>query len=263
MKHLKSILVLGLAAVTVLSLAACGSKKDETGSNDSKTGSSKKTYIIATDTTFAPFEFEDESGKRVGIDMDIINAIAEDQGFTIDLQVLGFNSAVQAVESGQADAVIAGMSITEERKQQFDFSEPYFDSGVVMGISKDSKIKSYDELKGKKVAVKTGTEGYTFAESVAEKYGFEMVVFDDSNAMYQDVVTGNSIACFEDYPVLGYGISQGLGLKIVTEKENGSSYGFAVKKGENAELLKMFNEGFKKLKDSGKYDEILNTYIKE
>ena len=168
--------------------------------------------------------------------MDLLAAIAEDQGFKYDLQYLGFDAAVQALESGQADGVIAGMSITPERQKKFDFSDPYFDSGVVMGIAESNNdIKSYEDLKGKKVAVKRGTEGYDFAESIKDQYGFETVVFDTSDAMCMDVKVGNSVACFEDYPVLGYGITQGNGLKMVTDKEQGSSYGFAVGKGENVQ----------------------------
>ena len=265
-----------LVLTMVFSLAACGSKETETKTEDKTAAEDNTTedtttddntgtqeYIIATDTTFAPFEFEDETGEKVGIDMDLLKAISEDQGFKYTLQSLGFNAATQAVSSGQADGVIAGMSITEDREKQFDFSEPYFDSGVVMAVKKDSAVTSYEGLKGKKVAVKTGTEGYAFAESIASEYDFEMIIFDDSSAMYQDVITGNSAACFEDYPVIGYAITQGLELTIPTEKEQGSSYGFAVKKGENAELLKMFNDGLTNLKESGKYQEILDTYIQE
>lgn len=170
---------------------------------------SGKTYVIGTDITFAPFEFQDVNGKYVGIDMDLMEAIAKDQNFKYEIKPLGFNAAVQALESNQVDGVIAGMSITDERKQKFDFSEPYFESGVVMavGINNDT-VKSYDDLKGKKVAVKTGTEGYTFAKSIASKYGFTIVPFDDSSQMYEDVKTGNSVACFEDYPVLRYVANQ-------------------------------------------------------
>jgi polar amino acid transport system substrate-binding protein len=131
-----------------------------------------------------------------------------------------------------------------------------------MAVSaKNSDIKSYDDLKGKKVAVKTGTEGATFAESIKDKYGFELVYFDESPLMYEDVKTGNSAACFEDYPVIGYGITQGNGLKMVTDMEKGSSYGFAVLKGKNPELLKMFNDGLKNIKENGKYQEIIDKYI--
>ena len=78
-----------------------------------------------------------------------------------------------------------------------------------------------------------------------------------------DVNSGNSAACFEDYPVMGYAISQGVGLKMVTENENGNCYGFAFNKGENTELLEMFNAGLANLKENGTYDEILNKYIEE
>lgn len=222
----------------------------------------EKTYTIATDITFAPFEFQDTNGDFVGIDMDLVKAIAQDQGFKYEMKPLGFNAAVQALESKQVDAVIAGMSITDERKLKFDFSDPYFDSGIIMAVSEDNDtVSSYKDLKGKRVAVKTGTEGATFAESIQNKYGFKIVTFDDSANMYEDVKTGNSVAVFDDYPVLAYGIKQGNGLKIVTDKEAGNSYGFAVSKGENAELLKMFNDGLTNLKASGKYQKIMDKYL--
>jgi ABC-type amino acid transport substrate-binding protein len=228
-----------------------------------KKAAAEKVYLIATDTTFAPFEFENADGKFVGIDMDILAAIAKDQNFKYQIQVLGFNAAVQSLESKQSDGVIAGMSITDARKEKFDFSEPYFDSGVVMGVASASTVASYDDLKGKKVAIKTGTEGASFAESVKDKYGFTVSYFEDSANMYEDVRTGNSVACFEDYPVLGYAISQNVGLKIVTPKEQGSSYGFAVNKGLNTELLEKFNKGLADIKANGTYQQILDTYIKK
>ncbi|MDR2019749.1 MAG: transporter substrate-binding domain-containing protein [Treponema sp.] len=219
-------------------------------------------YTIATDTTFAPFEFQDASSNYVGIDIELLAAIAGDQGFAYDLKPLGFSAAVAALESSQADGVIAGMSITDERKQKYDFSQPYYDSGVVMAIRADNNsIRSYADLAGKRVAVKTGTEGATFAESIAEQYKFTLVYFDESPFMYEEVKSGNSAACFEDYPVMGYGISQGNGLKMVTDMERGSSYGFAVLKGKNQDLLRMFDQGLVNVKRNGVYQKILDKYI--
>ncbi|MBC1397880.1 amino acid ABC transporter substrate-binding protein/permease [Listeria fleischmannii] len=219
-------------------------------------------YEIATDETFAPFEFQNKKGELIGIDMDILKAIAKDQGFTYTVKPMGFNAAVQALEGNQVDGVIAGMSITDERKKKFDFSDPYFDSGVVMAIKKDDNdIKSYGDLKGKKVAVKTGTEGYAFAEKNKDKYGYTLVPFDDSASMYEDVKTGNSSAAFDDYPVLAYGVKVGNGLKIVTQKESGAQYGFAVKKDQNTELLEKFNRGLTNIRANGTYDDILDRYI--
>lgn len=253
---MKKITCFALAAVLCAGLTACG------GNNQAGTDSQKKVYKIATDTTFPPFEFQDDNQQYVGIDIDILAEIAKDQGFEYELQPLGFNAAVAALESSQADGVIAGMSITEDRQKKYDFSEAYYDSGVVMAIKADNEeIKSYEDLKGKKVAVKNGTEGATFAESIKDQYGFNLAYFDESPYMYEEVKTGNSAACFEDYPVMGYNISKGNGLKMVTGMEKGSSYGFAVMKGKNAELLDMFNKGLENLKSSGKYQEILDKYI--
>ncbi|MGM9930985.1 MULTISPECIES: amino acid ABC transporter substrate-binding protein/permease [Bacillaceae] len=226
------------------------------------TSAEGKTYTIATDITFAPFEFQDTNGEFVGIDIDLLNAIAEDQGFNVEIKPLGFNAAVQALESKQVDGVIAGMSITDERKRKFDFSDPYFESGVVMAVAEGNEdITSYEDLNGKKVAVKTGTEGASFAQSIQDEYGFKIVTFDDSANMYDDVKTGNSQAVFDDYPVLAYGVAQGNGLQIVTEKEVGGSYGFAVAKGENTELLEKFNDGLANLEESGEYQDILDKYL--
>ncbi|WP_127548498.1 amino acid ABC transporter substrate-binding protein/permease [Paenibacillus amylolyticus] len=232
--------------------------------NAAAASDSGKTYVIGTDIVFAPFEYEDENGNYVGIDIDLLDAIAKDQNFKYQIKSLGFNAAVQALEANQVDGVIAGMSITDERKAKFDFSEPYYDSGVVMGISANNDtVKSYEDLRGKKVAVKTGTEGYSFAESIASKYGFTIVPFDESYQMYDDVMTGNSVACFEDEPVLRYGVKQNNGLKIVTDKEDGASYGFAVSKGKNQELLEMFNAGLVNIKANGEYKRIIEEYVGE
>ncbi|MDE7333870.1 MAG: transporter substrate-binding domain-containing protein [Lachnospiraceae bacterium] len=274
-----------LAAVMVFSLTACGGSKDteqageaqeapqeteaEAGQEEAaapeednaEAGTEAKHYVIATDTTFAPFEFENDNGEMVGIDLDLLAAIAEDQGFTYELQSIGFSAAVTALEAGEVDGVIAGMSITDERAQKYDFSEAYYDSGVGMAVAADSDIASYEALSGLQVATKIGTEGCAFAESIADQYGFTIVQFEDSASMYQDVLSGTSAACFDDYPVLGYEISRGTGLKLPIDMERGSSYGFATLKGEAPELVEMFNAGLANLKASGKYDEILNTYI--
>lgn len=258
---MKKFTALLAAASMVFSLTACGSAAPAESTEAATDTTEAKTYVIATDTTFAPFEFENDKGEMVGIDLDLLAAIAADQGFSYELQSVGFSAAVTALEAGEADAVIAGMSITDERKEKYDFSEAYYDSGVGMAVLAGSDIKSYEDLAGLQVAAKIGTEGCSFAESIQDEYGFTVVQFEDSASMYQDVLTETSAACFDDYPVLGYEISRGTGLSLPMDMERGSSYGFAVLKGENPELIEMFNAGLANLKESGKYDEILNTYI--
>ncbi|MGO2542299.1 MAG: amino acid ABC transporter substrate-binding protein/permease [Specibacter sp.] len=255
---------LGIGGASALSAPAAptavsaGSQSADVQSADVK----GKTFAIATDTTFAPFEFRDGSGELIGIDMDLLHAIADEEGFEVDIKSLGFDAALQALQSNQVAGVIAGMSITDERKQIFDFSDPYFDSGVQMAVAKNNdEIKTYEDLKGKTVTAKRGSEGETFANSIKDQYGFTVKALADSATMYDDVKAGNSVAVFDDYPVLAYGVSQNNGLKIVTDKEQGSSYGFAVNKGQNQELLQAFDKGLAALKANGEYDKILDKYL--
>jgi polar amino acid transport system substrate-binding protein len=222
----------------------------------------EKTYKIGTDVTFAPFEFQNEKNEYVGIDIDLLNAIADDQDFDVDLRPLGFDSSVQGVQSNQLDAMIAGMSITDERKKSFDFSDPYFDSGIQMAVkSDDDETTSLDDLKGKTVGAKVGTESATFLEDNKDKSEFDVKNYDDATGLYGAVKNGTVVAIFDDFPVLGYAINQGEQLKLVGEPQKGNSYGFAVKKGENKELLEKFNAGLKKMKESGEYDKIVAKYI--
>lgn len=255
----------GTAAVLGMGLVGCNGSDTSasTGSDASSDDASDKTYIVATDTTFAPFEFTNDANEFVGIDVDLLAAIAADQGFKYDLQSLGFDAAVAALEAGQADAVIAGMSITDERKEKYDFSDPYYESYVCAAAKDGGDVTSLDNLSGQTVACKTGTQSASWAESIKDEYGFTITYFDSSDMMYQDVLTGNSAACFEDYPVMAYGVAQGNGLTIIgtDDTDYASPYGFAVLKGQNGELIEMFNAGLKNIQDSGEYDEIVAKYL--
>jgi len=251
-------IVLTLAlTISMVALVGCGG-----GDGGDASG---KTYIIATDTVFPPFEFTNDDGEFVGVDVDILAAVAEDQGFEYELQSLGFDSALAAVESGQADGMIAGMSITDERKEIYDFSDPYYDSTVCAAVKADSKYASLDDIKGQTVVVKTGTQSAAWAEEIKDDYNLKLVYKDDSALMYQEVLSGNAAACFEDFPVMAYGVQQGNGLKLLVENKDSyaTPYGFAVKKGENSELIEAFNAGLKNIKDNGKYQEILDKYMSE
>ncbi|MGY3747103.1 amino acid ABC transporter substrate-binding protein/permease [Vagococcus salmoninarum] len=222
----------------------------------------KTTYVIGTDITFAPFEFSDSDGNYIGIDMDLLARIAEIGDVTFDIKPVGFSSAVQAVEAGQMDGVMAGMTITEERQKSFDFSDPYFQSGIQMAVASDNQdISGYHDLTGKTVAAKTGTESSEFLEAHKDEYGYTIKLYDTADIMYSVLSAGNVDAIFDDFPVIGYAVKQGQPLKLIGEFEKGGSYGFGVKKSQNPELLALFNAGLAELKASGEYDEILNTYI--
>ena len=228
------------------------------------TTSGDKTWVIATDTVFKPFEYTDESGNFVGIDVDIVAAIAEDQGFQYELKSLGWDAAIAACQAGQADGMIAGASITDERKESgWLFSDGYYTATQCMAVAENSDIAGFEGLKDQQVAVKTGTQGASYAESLKDQYGFNINYFEDSPTMYQAVAGGQAVACFEDTPIMAASIKDGsLGLKIVEGSENdGADYGFAIFNSSKQELLDMFNAGLANIKVNGKYDEIIAKYL--
>ncbi|WP_313167925.1 ABC transporter substrate-binding protein/permease [Streptococcus parasuis] len=237
------------------------SRLNLTGSITAKATPVKSSYTIVADSSFAPFEYQDESGKYVGIDMELIKAIAEQQGFTITIQNPGFDAALNAVQAGQADAVIAGMSITDARKEIFDFSDAYYSSNILLAVKNGSDIASYEDLKGKTVGAKNGTASYTFLESNKDKYGYTLKAFDEASGMYDSLNSGSIDALMDDEAVLLYAIQQGRDFATPIPGEKSGEYGFAVKKGANPELIEMFNNGLAALVESGKYDEILNKYF--
>lgn len=237
------------------------SRLNLTGSVTAKATPVKSSYTIVADSSFAPFEYQDESGKYVGIDMELIKAIAEQQGFTITIQNPGFDAALNAVQAGQADAVIAGMSITDARKEIFDFSDAYYSSNILLAVKNGSDIASYEDLKGKTVGAKNGTASYTFLESNKDKYGYTLKAFDEASGMYDSLNSGSIDALMDDEAVLLYAIQQGRDFATPIPGEKSGEYGFAVKKGANPELIEMFNNGLASLVESGKYDEILNKYF--
>ncbi len=251
-----------LMAVALLALCFTGCGDDADSKTSTANSGSKKTYSICSDTAFAPFEYLDTAtNKYVGVDMDIVAAIAEDQGFSYTMNNVGFDAACGNVQSGQADAMIAGMTIRADREEIYDFSEPYFNDGQIMCVAKDSTFASLADLKGTVVAAKTGTMGADYAEANKEQYGYTIQYYEDSPTMYQAIVNGINSACFEDYSVISYSIEQGtVDLKTTGEVINPAPYGFAVKKGTFPELITMFNAGLSNIKANGKYSKILAKY---
>ena len=205
-----------------------------------------------------------KQAKKEDIDMDILAEVAKDQGFEYEIQYVGWDAAIAACQAGQADAMIAGASITDERKNSgWTFSDGYYDATQGMAVEKNSAIKGFEDLKGQKVAVKNGTMSNNYAESIKDKYGFEVVTFSTSPDMYQAVLGGQVAACIDDTPILKYNIKIGeLAMKFVDGTENEpAQYGMAIFNSDKQEILDAFNKGLKNIKENGKYDEIIKKYL--
>ena len=252
---LKKLVSVLLVAACVFSLAACGSKDDSKDSKESKKDS-RDTLVMATNAEFPPYEFH-EGDDVVGIDADIARAIGEEMGMEVKIEDMAFDSIIPAVTSGKADFGAAGMTVTEDRKKNVDFTDTYATATQVIIVKEGSDIAGPDDLTGKKIGVQRGTTGDIYADDIedakVERYnkGFEAV-----QALTQDKIDAVVI---DGEPAKEF-VAEADGLKILDEAFTEEEYAIAVAK-DNDDLLKKMNEALASLKESGKIDEIVAKYI--
>ena len=258
MKRFMVLCMVALLALTTL-VAGCGGgsgKKDEKA--DAKT---EKVLRIGTNADFAPFEFQDVNGKAYeGFDMDLIRALAKEMGYKADIQNINFDGLIPALEAGNLDVIISGMTINDERKKKVDFSDPYYKSGLSIIIKKsDTSIKKFSDLKGKKVAVQIGT---TSAMEVRKMEGVEVKEFNSSADTFMELKAGGVDAVVNDRPVNDYYIAKSgvTDVRRLEELLTSEDYGIAVSK-KNTELTKQVNAALKKLHDNGEYDKIFKKWF--
>lgn len=256
MKNSKSILrqqcaIVGLSITLALSVTACGS-----GSGD---GDTKTTLTIATSND-APFSFTDADDKLVGIDGDIINAIAEKKGWKVKTFVTDFATLIPALKAKKADVIVDAMYITDERKKQISFTDPWYSEGEGMVVPSGSDLTSREQVKGKVLGGQTGT---VFADFIKTLGGSETKFFDSQAALIAAVENGQVDAAFTDSAVLGYSLVQKPNAKIKLVKPYTPNFpgiiGAGVRK-DDTELLADLNEGFAELKGTPEYLEILKRY---
>jgi len=222
----------------------------------------KTHFVVATDASFPPMEFVDENKNLVGFDIDLMEAIAKAMGFTVEWKNTAWDGIFAGLESGDYDAIMSSVTITDERKQKYDFSDPYINAGQAVVVRADeTAIQSYKDLSGKVVGAQIGTTGAFAVEKIE---GAKLKEYDTIDLALMDLVNKNIDAVVVDTPVAAdYALASETfkgKLKIVGEPFTEEYYGLCVRKGET-ELLKLFNEGLKKVKASGEYDKIYKKWI--
>lgn len=194
----------------------------------------KATLRAVTDPSFVPFEMLDrESGEMVGFDMDILAEVARRAGFQYRLRTMDFNGIIPALQTGNVDLAIAGITITEARDKIVDFSAPYYDSGLRMLVGADSQVTTLDGLAGKRVATKIGSTSYDFLQKNLEGKANEIVPYPGSADMYMALMSGAVDAVFYDAPNVGY-FAKTKGqdrVKAVGPLYEGQQYGIALLEG--------------------------------
>ncbi|MBQ3390048.1 MAG: basic amino acid ABC transporter substrate-binding protein [Firmicutes bacterium] len=263
---MKKFLVLLLALSLVFAMTACGGSSEE-AADDSDAAAVESvegmTFKVATEPTFPPFELVDEETNEItGFDIELIKAIAEDQGFNVEVEQMGFDAIVGAVQTGVTDIGASGMSITEERLETVDFSDPYIDAGLAIAVQEsNSDINGEADLQDKTCAVQLGTTGAAKAMELQEAGVLKDVkTFNTVDVVMNELKTGGVDCVINDLPVTQAYIAKMGGIKVVGETLVSDSYGFAVMKGNTA-LLDAINAGLENVKASGKYDELIAKYF--
>lgn len=261
MKKNKWSLLIVLSALLIF-LAACGSGEEEDESNNESSYDLEESYTVVSDNSFVPFEFV-EDGELTGFDIELIKAIADEAGFEIEggeIQTTNFDGIIPGLQTQQFDIAIAGISITEDRKQVIDYSEPYYESGLKIGVSADNEdINSIEDLEGKTVATRMGSTSADFLEENTEDATINQ--FEQLDQVYLAVENGSADAVVYDAPNVDYYISTtGDGLKTVGELYQAENYGIAIAKG-NEDLVAAVDDALATLKENGTYDEIYNKWF--
>ncbi len=226
------------------------------------TAASAETLRAVTDPSFVPFEMMDqESGKMVGFDMDILAEVAKRAGFDYNLNTMDFNGIIPALQTGNVDIALAGITITDEREKIVDFSDPYYDSGLRLLVKEgDDSIKAISDLEGKKVGTKIGSTSYDYlTKNIKDNDG--VTPYPGSADMYMALMSGSVDAVFYDAPNVGYFAStKGKGrVTTVGELYEGQQYGIALKSG--SKWVEDVNEAIAEMKDDGTYKEIYEKWF--
>lgn len=254
----KSVIAVLLAMLLVFSLSACGGS-DDSGSGDTVV------YKVGTEPTFPPFDTTDDNQNIVGLDMDLIKAIGEDQGFEVKFENLSFDGLIPALKAGNIDIVAAGMNKDDpERQKEVDFSDSYYDSQLFVAVTVDNdSITSIDDLTpDMKVAAQTGTTGAEKVKELKEEGKIkEAVILDGLDTAMMQLINGDVSAVINDKPVNeAYMKKQPDKVKMVGEALNAENYGFAVAKG-NDELLEKINAGLANIKEDGTFDKLVDEWF--
>lgn len=217
-----------------------------------------QTLVVATDTAFVPFEFK-QGDKYVGFDIDLWDAVAKEIGASYKLQPMDFNGILPALQTKNVDVALAGITIKDERKKVIDFSDGYYDSGFMLMVAADSPISGDKDLKGKSLAVKTGTSAADYAK--ANFSGTELRLFPNIDNAYLELATGRVDAAMHDTPnVLYFANTAGKGkVKVVGTQMMAHEYGIGFPKG--SPLVPKVNAALAKIKADGRYNTIYKKWF--
>lgn len=249
-----------ILSLSLFALAGCGSAPAPTPTPTPTPAPVEKILKVGSDIAYAPFEFMDEKQQATGFDIELINALGKDMGYTkVNIETAAFDGLLPALQAGKYDCVISAMTITEKRAQSVQFSDKYFRAIQYIAMKKGASFKTLEDLKGKKVGVQLSTTG----QEVVEKAGVEPRKFDTTPDAMNDLLNGGVEAVVADGPVVLWFQAQNPKAEITSVEANVEQefYGIAMKL-DNKDLGTKLNASLKKLRENGQYNEIYKKWFK-
>lgn len=253
---------------SVFALAACGGQNAAPASSASNASApvaeEGKTFRVATNAEFAPFESLNEKQEVHGFDIDVLNAMAQAGGFKVQIQHKPWDSLLPALNNGDVDMVISAMTITDERKQNVDFSDPYYQLTQIILSQPNKDIKTVEDLKKmNKVGVVTGYTGDIAAQKILGATNQVITRFDTVTLMLKEMENGGLDAAIGDSAVVAEYVKNNSdkGFKMISVPDfQTEDYGIAVRKGET-ETLALLNNALKTIRENGEYAKIEAKYF--
>lgn len=280
--HMKKLLSVLLAAGMVLSVTACGASSESTAPSESaseassaseaasaETASGDFTTVtdgvltMSTNAAFPPYEMTTDTGDFEGIDVEIAGAIADKLGLELQIDDMDFDAALLAVQQGKSDMVMAGVTVTDERKAVMNFTDSYANGIQSVIVPEDSDIASIDDMQGKLIGTQAGTTGYIYCSDTPENGGFgedNVIAYDNGITAVQALMNGQVDCVVIDNAPAQEFVKANPGLKILDTEYANEDYAIGVNK-DNTALLDAINGALAELKADGTVDAIISKYI--
>ncbi len=258
----KSLIFLTALAAAAAIMTGCSGKGSS--SEAGRDSQEQEVLTVAMELAYPPFETKDEQGNPSGVSVDFMKDFGESIGKEIRIENISFDGLIPSLQTGKADMVMSSMTITEERKETVDFSEPYANALLAVLTNKDSQITSVDDLnqEGKKVAVKTGSTGYLYAQEHLKNA--EIIALQDESACVMEVSQGKADGFIYDQLTIYRNWQNNLDTTnaVFIPFQDVEPWGIAVKKG-NTELLDQLNEFIETYREDGGFEELTEKYLSE